>query len=181
MHPTPPPFIDFEASGFGRGSYPIEVGFVLPEGAMYCTLILPPAHWQHWDEKAQAVHHITRDVLLSHGKPAAEVAQTLNTQLRGRTVYSDGWANDYTWLSLLFDEADLTPAFKLDNLRSLLDERQADVWQACKQTVLSEVNLPRHRASTDARVLRLTCARLAAAQPPSGALRRPVTTRPAPP
>ena len=168
MRTTLPAFIDLEASGFGRGSYPIEVGFVLPEGATYCTLILPPAHWQHWDERAQAVHQITRELLLSHGKPAAEVAQTLNSQLRGRTLYSDGWANDYTWLSLLFDEADMTPAFKLDNLRSLLDEQQADAWHACKQTVMSELKMPRHRASTDARVLQLTYARLAAAQVPSG-------------
>ena len=72
----------------------------------------------------------TREVLVSHGKPATEVAQALNTQLRGRTLYSDGWANDYTWISLLFDEADMSPAFRLDNLRSLLDERQADAWHA---------------------------------------------------
>ena len=163
MNTTLPAIIDLEASGFGRGSYPIEVGFVLPEGATYCTLILPPPHWRHWDDKAQAVHHITRDVLLSHGRPATEVAQSLNSRLRGRTLYSDGWANDYTWLSLLFDEAELTPAFKLDNLRSLLDEHQADAWHACKETVLAELQMPRHRASTDARVLQLTFARLSGA------------------
>ena len=155
-----PAIIDLEASGFGKGSYPIEVGFVLPEGAMYCTLIQPPPHWRHWDDKAQAVHHISRDVLQTHGKPAPEVAQALNTYLRGRTIYSDGWANDYTWLSLLFDEAELTPAFKLDNLRSLLDEQQANAWHACKETVMAELHLPRHRASADARVLQLTYQRL---------------------
>jgi hypothetical protein len=158
-----PAIIDLEASGFGRGSYPIEVGFVLPEGAMYCTLILPPPHWRHWDTTAQAVHHITREVLLSHGKPATEVAHTLNTRLQGLTLYSDGWANDFTWLNLLFDEADMTPAFRLDNLRALLDEQQADAWHACKASVLSELQMPRHRASTDARVLQLTFARLASA------------------
>ena len=68
-----PAIIDLEASGFGKGSYPIEVGFVLPEGAMFCTLILPPPHWRHWDEKAQAVHHISRDVLQSRGKPAPDI------------------------------------------------------------------------------------------------------------
>ncbi len=163
MHRALPAIIDLEASGFGKGSYPIEVGFVLPEGAMYCTLILPPPHWRHWDDRAEAVHHITREVLVSHGKPATEVAQALNTQLRGRTLYSDGWANDYTWISLLFDEADMSPAFRLDNLRSLLDERQADAWHACKETVMADLQLPRHRASTDARVLQLTFARLSGA------------------
>ena len=163
MHSALPAIIDLEASGFGKGSYPIEVGYVLPEGATYCTLILPPPHWQHWDDKAQAVHHITREVLVSHGRPATEVALALNAQLRGRTLYSDGWANDYTWLSLLFDEADMTPAFRLDNLRSLLDEQQAGAWHACKETVMAELQMPRHRASTDARVLQLTFARLSGA------------------
>ena len=168
MLPTPPAIIDLEASGFGKGSYPIEVGFVLPEGEMYCTLIQPPPHWQHWDAAAQAVHHISREVLLSHGKPAPEVARALNQQLRGRTIYSDGWANDYTWLSLLFDEAELTPAFKLDNLRSLLDEQQANAWHACKESVMAEMNLPRHRASTDARVLQMTYLRLMGSPPLAG-------------
>ena len=155
-----PAIIDLEASGFGKGSYPIEVGFVLPHGAMYCTLILPAPHWSHWDAQAENVHHITREILRAHGKQAPVVALSLNQQLRGQTIYSDGWANDYTWLSLLFDEADMTPAFKLDNLRSLLTEVEADTWHACKQAVLSELQVSRHRASTDARVLQLTLKRL---------------------
>jgi len=69
-----PAIIDLEASGFGRGSYPIEVGYVLPEGGNYCTLILPAAHWLHWDDTAQQVHRITRDVLLSHGRTADAAA-----------------------------------------------------------------------------------------------------------
>ncbi len=159
MHPLPA-IIDLEASGFGKGSYPIEVGFVLPQGNMYCTLIAPAAHWLHWDPQAENVHHITRDLLQAHGKSAASVAQALNQQLRGSTIYSDGWANDYTWLNLLFDEAEMTPAFKLDNLRVLLSESEAAGWHGCKQRVLEALQVPRHRASTDAKVLQLTLQRL---------------------
>ncbi len=155
-----PAIIDLEASGFGKGSYPIEVGFVLPQGGMYCTLIVPAPHWRHWDPQAENVHHITRDILQAHGKAAPLVAQTLNQQLRGMTIYSDGWANDYTWLNLLFDEAEMTPAFKLDNLRVLLSETEAATWHACKDIVLAELQGPRHRASTDAKVLQLTLKRL---------------------
>ena len=36
-----PIIIDIEASGFGRGSYPIEVGLVLPDGTPHCFLIAP--------------------------------------------------------------------------------------------------------------------------------------------
>ena len=158
--PAVPAIIDFEASGFGRGSYPIEVGFVLPEGGSFCSLILPAPHWQHWDAQAEHVHHITRELLLRHGKPVPQVARQLNEQLRGKTLYSDGWANDYSWLGLLFDEADMTPAFRLDNLRTLLKEAEAEAWHGCKAQVMADVQLPRHRASNDARVLQLTFARL---------------------
>ena len=54
----------------------------------------------------------------------------------------------------------MAPAFKLDNLRSLLDEQQANAWHACKEMVMAELHLPRHRASADARVLQLTYQRL---------------------
>lgn len=164
-----PAIIDFEASGFGRGSYPIEVGYVLPQGASYCTLILPPPHWQHWDAQAEGVHHITRELLQRHGKPVAAVARQLNEQLHGQTLYSDGWSNDYSWMALLFDEAEMAPAFRLDNLRTLLQESEAEAWHGCKAQVLAEVQLPRHRASNDARVLQLTFARLRGLPAPAAA------------
>lgn len=155
-----PAVLDVEASGFGRNSYPIEVGFVLPDGHAYCTLIRPESHWTHWDAQAEATHHIPRRLILDRGQPVCEVAQAINRQLAGHTVYSDGWANDYTWLGALFDAADMTPAFKLDNLRALLDEDQADRWHTVKAQVSSERGPQRHRASADARLLQLTVLRL---------------------
>lgn len=155
-----PTVLDVEASGFGRNSYPIEVGFVLPNGHAYCTLIRPEAHWTHWDAQAEATHHIPRRLILERGLPACDVARAINTQLAGHTVYSDGWAHDYTWLGALFDAADMTPAFKLENLRALLDEGQADRWHTVKAQVSSERGPQRHRASADARLLQLTVLRL---------------------
>lgn len=158
---TPAPTVlDVEASGFGRNSYPIEVGFVLPNGHAYCTLIRPEAHWTHWDAQAEATHRIPRRLILERGLPTSEVAHAINTQLAGHTVYSDGWAHDYTWLGALFDAADMTPAFKLENLRALLDEGQADRWHTVKAQVISERGPQRHRASSDARLLQLTVLRL---------------------
>ena len=40
-----PPILDVEASGFGPGSYPIEIGYVLGDGTAYCTLISPAISW----------------------------------------------------------------------------------------------------------------------------------------
>ena len=52
-----PAFIDVEASGFGRHSYPIEVGVVLPDRESHCFIISPPTHWSYWDPEAEAVSH----------------------------------------------------------------------------------------------------------------------------
>lgn len=160
-----PPFIDIEASGFGRGSYPIEVGFVRAPATSYCSLILPAPHWKHWDASAENLHRISRSVLEAHGRPLTQVAEALNLLLRGETVYTDAWAHDFTWIGILFDEAGLQPAFRLENLRSLLTEDEAASWDACKQTVIAELGEPRHRASTDARVLQLTLGRLRSVGP----------------
>ena len=94
--------MDIEASGFGRHSYPIEIGYVLPDGGGYCTLVRPEAAWTHWDAEAQRLHGISRDAVLLHGRPALEIARHLNQVLRGQTVYTDGWANDYSWIGTLF-------------------------------------------------------------------------------
>ena len=158
-HPAPT-VLDVEASGFGRNSYPIEIGFVLPNGHAYCTLIRPEAHWTHWDAQAEATHHIPRALLVQRGLAVPEVARTINAQLAGQTVYSDGWANDYSWLGALFDAAEMSPAFKLENLRALLDDHQADQWHTVKAQVSTERGVQRHRASADARLLQLTLLRL---------------------
>ena len=69
-----PTVVDVEASGFGRASYPIEVGFVLPNGHSFCSLIYPEPEWTHWDPQAETIHHISRELLLKKGHPACEVA-----------------------------------------------------------------------------------------------------------
>jgi hypothetical protein len=155
-----PAVLDVEASGFGRNSYPIEVGFVLPDGHTFCTLIRPLDHWTHWDEQAAQTHHIPRPLLHARGQDVTEVARRLNTDLRGQTVYSDGWANDYSWLGALFDAADMTPAFRLENLRKLLTEAESERWHLIKAQISSERGAQRHRASSDARLLQLTFQRL---------------------
>ena len=159
-----PIVIDVEASGFGRQSYPIEVGFVLPDGHAFCTLIQPEPEWTHWDSAAERVHHIARALLVRRGRPALEVAQLLNRQLNGCVVYSDGWAHDYSWLGVLFDVAQVSPRFKLENLRALLRDDEADRWHSVKQQVAQERGAQRHRASADARLLQLTLLRLRAVE-----------------
>lgn len=154
-----PCIIDIEASGFGRGSYPIEIGFVLPDGTAYCTLIQPDDDWTHWDGDAERIHGISRSLLERHGRSAAEVAAELNRRLEGRTVYCDNWAHDYTWLARLFESASTSPRFHLRHMRELLSEDAAGRFDDARASVARNLQLRRHRASSDARVLQLSLAR----------------------
>jgi hypothetical protein len=147
--------LDIEASGFGRNSYPIEVGYVRDDGSAWCSLVQPEPGWTHWDRDAADVHGITREALLRHGRPAREVARVLNDALAGRTVYCDGWAHDYAWLGALFDAAGQSPHFHLESVQALLDDRLRLALDPALQRTRASCGLQRHRASSDARVLQL--------------------------
>jgi hypothetical protein len=157
---SPPPVIDVEASGFGSKSYPIEVGFVLPDGQTWCTLIVPMPDWTHWDTTAEDVHGIGRELLAQYGRATTEVALEMNRMLRGMTVYTDAWYHDFNWISRLFDAAETSPTFKLEDLRSLLDDDAASRWHETRDQVQSEMTTARHRASNDAKVLQTTLVRV---------------------
>lgn len=134
MHANPaavPAILDLEASGFGRHSYPIEAGYVPPDGRSCCTLIRPEPDWTHWDAGAEQVHGISRDTLQRHGCSAAEVARLLNEALDGQVVDTDDWAHDYP-----------------------------EDWDDAKQKVSREAGTRRHRASQDARLLQMTWRRV---------------------
>ncbi len=152
--------IDVEASGFGRGSYPVEIGLSMADGTRHCYLIAPARSWTHWDEKAEAVHGISRERLLGDGRPIHDVALRLNALLGHKTVYSDAWAFDMSWVGKLFDAANLLQSFRVADISDLLSEAQHEDWQAVKRQVIEELGLERHRASGDARILQETWLRV---------------------
>jgi DNA polymerase III epsilon subunit-like protein len=152
-HDEPAAVLDIEASGFGRGSYPIEIGWVRGDGQAGCTLVVPAAGWTHWDAQAEAVHGIARETLLKHGREVPVVAQSLNDALAGLTVYCDGWAHDYAWLARLFDEAELAPRFRLESVARLLTEPELAGLDAARRAAMQKLGTQRHRASNDARAL----------------------------
>lgn len=153
--------LDIEASGFGPASYPIEVGVVLPNGDSHCYLVRPHPTWSHWDESAEALHGISRQVLVERGRPVREVASILNLVLDRMVVYSDAWNYDNRWLSLLYYHAETPQTWHLAGLNSILSKPQMDAWTTIKAEVIAEMDVERHRASTDARVLQLTWQRIA--------------------
>lgn len=151
-----PVFLDIEASGFGKGSYPIEVGFILPDSKTYCTIIRRQPDWTHWDEQAEQLHGISREALNEYGSDVVDVAKNLNYWLHGQVVYSDAWGNDCSWLALLFECAGISQQFRLETLRRLLTEAQAELWHTVKDQVIAGAESGRHRASTDAKILQQT-------------------------
>ena len=151
-----PIIIDVEASGFGPHSYPIEVGLAFEDGSRFCTLIRPANDWTHWDESAQGVHNITREMLLEHGRAAQEVAASLNNLLAGKTVYSDGWVVDKPWLIRLFHAAGMSMSFQVSPLELILSEQQMIMWADTKAHLTRQAELVRHRASNDAWLIQQT-------------------------
>src|SRR5262245_30300389 len=103
MHPLPI-FLDIEASSLGSRSYPIEVAWNTPDGAIEAHLISPAtiARWTDWSAVAVQLHGISRGVLHRGGKASSWVGRRLNQQLAGHVVYSDDPEYDGMWLAELF-------------------------------------------------------------------------------
>ncbi len=151
-----PAVIDIEASGFGRESYPIEVGVALPNGKCSCYLIKPASCWTYWDSKAELVHGISRKILVDKGQDLRQVAMDLNDLLLGTKVYTDAWSYDLSWLGKLYHQAGITQLYTLESMRKLLSEQQSAQWHETKERVMCEYNLKRHRASSDAKIIQQT-------------------------
>jgi len=151
-----PFIIDVEASGFGPLSYPIEIGVAMDPGRRYSTLIKPDDEWTHWDNKAEEVHRITRDMLNRYGRPVKEVAERLNDLLENRFVYSDAWVVDQPWITRLFAAARLPQLFTVSAIETVLSEAQMGIWHETKNEFMMENHLERHRASTDAFIIQET-------------------------
>lgn len=159
-----PLFVDVEASGFGRGSYPIEIGVALGDGETNCMIIQPEPDWLHWDKQAELLHGISRETLETFGRAPVEAAIMLNEVGQGQLMYSDAWGNDSCWLALLFERAGVEQQFKLESVRSLLTEQQVVLWHQVKADIIRNSSFARHRASNDAWVLQQTYCQILAAK-----------------
>lgn len=157
-----PIILDIEASGFGVGSYPVEIGYAGARGESWCALIKPQPDWHHWDMAAENLHHQSRDDLMHLGQSVQSIAIHLNRALAHQTVYTDAWFNDYVWLNCLYEAAGMQPSFKLEDLRLILSPAQSAQWHVTKQSVIDALAMARHRASTDAIVLQQTWLKTAA-------------------
>jgi len=145
--------------GLGSKSYPIEVGVALASGQTYCSLIQPDPKWTYWDEGAEKIHRVPRDILEVYGKPIAEVAHQLNALLGDQAAFSDGWEVDQPWLSQLFYTSRIPQGFRFSTLEFILSPQQMASWHEKKDEIIQEMDLKRHRASLDALAIQQTYVR----------------------
>lgn len=160
---VPPIILDIEASGFGVGSYPVEIGYADADGTTWSAQVQPHADWLHWDKEAEKLHQQSRQSLEAYGQTVQDIAAHLNQVFAGKTVYTDGWYQDFVWLHNLYEAAGLSPKFKLEDLSLTLTPEQKTAWHETKQNIRENLALQQHRASTDAKVLQLTWLRTAQA------------------
>ncbi len=100
-------FLDFEASSLAKFSYPIEVAWVFEDGTSEAHLIRPAPQWTDWDVEAEAVHHISRDILESTGTSHEVVARRMVDKLSGHDIFASAPSWDGKWLSALLRAAKL--------------------------------------------------------------------------
>ena len=112
---------DIEASGLGIQSYPIEIAWSIPSGEIRSRLIRPAPEWgTYWEQAAEDLHGITRDMIQQQGVAAVDVAALMNADLHGEVLHFDGGDYDRRWLSQLFDAAGVQPTFGFGDFNTLL-------------------------------------------------------------
>ena len=155
---APPLFLDLEASSLASGSYPIEVGWSLPDGGIESHLVSPAGvrDWTDWSREAEGVHGISRAELLRDGRPPAWVCARLLESTAGQPVYSDAASYDRHWLARCFEAAgypdlpidvrdiDELPAVR----RAMMLDRFVDLAKAVRARIGR-----RHRAAADVEYL----------------------------
>lgn len=147
--------LDFEASGLGELTYPIELGiarWTQPDAPIesWSVLIKPiPAWLKHrvWMPESETIHGITRDEL-QHGVCPRWALEHANALLGDHTAFCDGGEHDLRWLRHLAHAAHVPPSFELAEWKMIAGSLRPDQrsrmmrWQAEEPI--------RHRAGADA-------------------------------
>ena len=144
-------FIDFEASGLGPRSWPIEVGWAFEDGVGESFLISPAPEWtmDQWDPRAEALHGITPKMLSDLGVNASVACNRMNAALGDCMVYSDAPDWDAFWMMRLFDAAGRRSSIRLKEFSALMPDLTLD---RKKELIAGADRIAprRHRAAEDA-------------------------------
>jgi DNA polymerase III epsilon subunit-like protein len=147
--------IDIEASGLHFDSYPIEIA-VLVGDKRKSWLIKPQDEWEYWDDNAEAMHGISRELLQKEGIKAATVVQELDEFLAGsiEPLYSDAAYWDADWIDTLYFSVNQKRTFYIDSLFDLLDDQQQTRFKQEKERLAISERFRQHRAAEDVEMIR---------------------------
>ena len=115
-----PIFLDFEASSLHRGSFPIEIGWVLASGDGESHLIRPAPEWllptptSNWSPNSERIHGIALASLLAGGMDhwvVATKAAKVFDEPGAMLVADSGF--DGMWLNRLMRAADVPTSFSV--------------------------------------------------------------------
>ncbi|KJF81998.1 hypothetical protein C0W92_10780 [Photobacterium angustum] len=150
--------LDFEASGLSEHSYPIEVGYSLPDGTNNSMLINPLSasdNWSHWDKDVQHnIHKISRSMIEETGMQVMDVCQHLNMTLGQYDLVLCDSEWDLFWLGRLYHAAHMRPSFVLTEVSHWL-KHQKGLGQVQFKLALDNLGAMRHQAGYDAKQIRL--------------------------
>ena len=147
--------IDIEASGLNFDAYPIEIA-VIVKNRRKSWLIKPQDDWRYWDDTAEAMHGISRDLLQKEGINATTVVQELNEFLAGsiEPLYSDAAYWDADWIDTLYFSVNQKRGFYIDSLFDLLDDQQQTRFKHEKERLAASGKFLQHRAEQDVEMIR---------------------------
>lgn len=114
--------MDVESSGSkaDSGSFPVSIGVAGPEGRSWGRLICPLEYWTHWDDAAEELHGLSRDMLIDDGHDPFLVCRAMNHEFKGLTLLTDA-GSDKRWVEKLFHEVGVKRAFEIENITDVFD------------------------------------------------------------
>lgn len=150
-------FIDFEASGLGARSWPIEVGWAFEDASGESMLISPSPDWSmhYWDPKAERLHGVTLKMLSDLGVSAAIACDRIDAALDRREVYSDAPDWDGFWMMRLYEAAGRKCDIRLRDFAGAMPALSPQEKEALLQKA-DRLAPRRHRAAEDALHLQTT-------------------------
>ena len=158
-------FIDLEASGLHKDSYPIEVGWCADdERAPESFLIRPAIHWRPigFSQQAFQVHGISWDTLFADGIATRAACDQLASAWANAILVTDNPHWDGKWLKRLYEAADHDYPWRLSDINVIASALAITHKVAPENLAEIELTIQRrykapHRAGPDA----LRLARLA--------------------
>ena len=117
--------IDFEASGLGKASYPIEVAWGDGRHPITSFLLNPECMdgWTDWDPRSIEFHGIPRDKLIKKGEDPKRIAEIMVKELAGKILYSDEPRYDNMWKDRLLKDSGYDPGLiRIKNLKYFLNK-----------------------------------------------------------